>query len=566
MRHLRMGKPALDAARDGTSEVAAPVLAGTITTLAVFIPVIFLTGMIRFLFEPLSVAATMTIGASYFVAMTVVPAYCARFLRGNPPNTAGGSAAPSPLDATGSAGSPREINGTHGVYSRWLHRALRVPWTVVATMAVLVTASLLLLPWIGTELFPSVDAGSFEVRVKTIPGTRLEETEKLVARIEETIKEVIPASEIEALISNIGLPVGKGAGFSTILSPNSGPDTAFLVVNLAQSGRRTSTEEYVQRLRPLLAERFPREQFLFTSGSIVNAALNEGSPTPISIQVSAGTLAQCRDVAEQVVNVVRRIAGAADVQIAQALDYPQLDIQVDRTKARYLGLSQEDVAQSILTAYGSSVGYSSTIWVDPDTGTDFFMGVQYENNEARSLDDIRNLPLSVKGPSGPMTIPLSNVATVRRVNIPGEIAHYNIARVNDVYVNVSGRDVGSVAADVERALADAGLASGRGDGAPRPGHHHEDRSDVAGDRHRRGHDPGLPGDAGPVPLVRRSADHHAGRASGPDRRHCNPVCHADDAQHPVADGDADDDWRRRQQQYLAGRIRQPVARTRLFGT
>ena len=146
------------------------------------------------------------------------------------------------------------------------------------------------------------------------------------------------------------------------------------MVNLAQSGRGTSSDEYVARLRPLLAERFPREQFLFTSGSIVNAALNEGSPTPISVQVSAGTVAQCRDVAEEVVDALSSIPGTTDVQIAQSLDYPQLDIQVDRIKARYLGLSQEAVAQSILTAYGSSIGYSSTIWVGPEIRHRLFHG------------------------------------------------------------------------------------------------------------------------------------------------------------------------------------------------
>ncbi len=446
VRHLGMGKTPLDAARDGAGEVVAPVFAGTVTTLAVFLPVIFLSGMIRFLFEPLSVAATTTIGASFFIAMTVVPAYCARFLRS-------GTGRLESADV-GVAEQPT------GLYARFLAHALRFPWGVVAATAALVAGSLLLLPQLGSELFPSVDAGSFEVRLKTIPGTRLEKTESLVAEIEQTINEVIPPNEVEAVISNIGLPVGKGAGFSTILSPNSGPDTAFIVVNLAQSGRGTSTDEYVGRLRPLLAERFPREQFLFTSGSIVNAALNEGSPTPISVQVSAGTLAQCRDVAEELVDALSRIPGTSDVQIAQSLDYPQFDIQVDRTKARYLGISQESVAQSILTAYGSSIGFASTIWVDPKTGTDFFMGVQYENNEAQSLDEIRNIPLSVDGPDGPVTVPLSNVATIRRVNIPGEVAHYNIARVNDIYVNVVGRDVGSVAADVERVLSGLELPAG----------------------------------------------------------------------------------------------------------
>jgi multidrug efflux pump subunit AcrB len=223
---------------------------------------------------------------------------------------------------------------------------------------------------------------------------------------------------------------------------------------LKQTGRSTSTRRYVEQLRELLKSNYPEEHFLFVSGGIVNAALNEGVPAPISVQVSAGSLGKCRDKAEQVVEKIRRIPGAVDVQIAQSLDYPQLDVQVDRTRAKYLGLNQKQVAQTILTALGSSIGYASTIWIDPNTGIDFFMGVQYENNEMKSLDEIRNIPLSLQGKDGPVTIPLSNVATIRRVNIPGEVAHYNIARVNDVHVNVSGRDVGSVAADVEKALAE----------------------------------------------------------------------------------------------------------------
>ncbi len=442
IRHLRMGKSAGDAARDGAIEVAAPVLAGTITTLAVFIPAIFLTGMIRYLFEPLSVAATMTIGASYFIGMTVVPAFCARFFRQR-------------IARHGRQQAEEETFQPKGLYASLLGTALRMRWIVIGGAGALVAGSLVLLPGIGSELFPEVDAGTFELRVKTIPGTRLENTEQLVARIEDSIKQVIPEREIDTIISNIGLPVGKGAGFSTVLSSNTGPDTAYLIVNLKQSGRSTSTPEYVERLRVRLKQEYPQEQFLFVSGGIVNAALNKGIPVPISIQVSAGKdLMKCREKAEEVVQRIRRIPGAVDVQIAQSLDYPQLDVQVDRIKAKYLGLDQEQVAQTILTALGSSIGYASTIWIDPATGIDFFMGVQYEDNEIESLDEIRNIPLSLQGKDGPITIPLSNIATIRRVNIPGEIAHYNIARVNDVYVNVSQRDVGSVAADVEKALAE----------------------------------------------------------------------------------------------------------------
>lgn len=441
IRHQRMGKSPMVAAVEGTQEVSGAILAGTVTTLAVFLPAVFLTGMIKYLFAPLSLAATFTIGASYVLALTVIPAFCATFVR---EKIQQGAIA---VDNAAESAKPR------GVYGNLLNVALKVPALTALLIIVSVGASFLLWPMIGTELFPDVDSGSFELRVKTAPGTELLETEKLVARIEDTIKEIIPEDEIETLIANIGLPVGKGAGFSTVLSSNSGPDTAYLIVNLKQEGRATATQEYIKALRSKLADDYPLDQFVFVSGGIVNMALNQGVPTPISVQIAAGTIPKCRENAERVVDVIRKIPGTEDVQIAQALDYPQFDVQVDRTRAKYLGLDQEEVAQTVLTALGSSVGYSPTIWVDPKTGVDFFMGVQYEDNEFESLDDIRNIPISLQTPDGPITIPLSNIAKINRVNIPGEIAHYNIGRVNDIHVNVSDRDVGSVAADVQAALA-----------------------------------------------------------------------------------------------------------------
>lgn len=438
IRHQRMGKTAMEAAMDGTSEVSGAILAGTVTTLAVFLPAVFLTGMIKYLFMPLSLAATFTIGASYVLALTVVPAFCATFVR-------------SKVLASSDEERP-DTAAPRGLYGRMLSSTLRAPALTSILIVAVVAASFLAWPSLGTELFPHVDAGTFEIRLKTLPGTKLAETEKLVARVEETIKDVIPDQEIDTLISNIGLPVGKGAGFSTVLSSNSGPDTAYIIVNLDQNSRSTATADYIGKLRARLSEEYPLEEFLFVSGGIVNMALNEGVPTPISVQVSAGTLDQCRDAAERIVAAVESIPGAADVQIAQSLDYPQFDVQVDRTRAKYLGVDQEEVAQTILTALGSSVGYSPTIWIDPKSGVDFFMGVQYENNKFESLSEIQNIPLSLDTPKGPITIPLSNIATVRRVNIPGEIAHYNISRVNDVHLNVAGRDLGSVARDIERVI------------------------------------------------------------------------------------------------------------------
>ncbi len=441
IRHQRMGKSPMDAAVEGTQEVSTAILAGTITTLAVFLPAVFLTGMIKYLFAPLSLAATFTIGASYILALTVIPAFCATFVRETVQQAA--------LETDNAAESAKP----QGLYGHLLNIALKVPALTAFVIVAGVGSSFLLWPMIGTELFPEVDSGSFEIRIKTTPGTELLETEKIVARLEDSVKEVIPEHQIETLIANIGLPVGKGAGFSTVLSSNSGPDTAYLIVNLKPEGRTIATQTYIAELREKLAEDYPLEQFVFVSGGIVNMALNEGVPTPISVQVSGGSLQQCRDNAERVVAEVQKIPGTRDVQIAQALDYPQFDVQVDRTRAKYLGLDQDEVAKTVLTALGSSIGYAPTIWVDPKTGVDFFMGVQYEDNEFESLDDIRNIPLSLNTPHGPVTIPLSNIATVKRVNIPGEIAHYNIGRVNDIHVNVAGRDIGSVAADVQAVLS-----------------------------------------------------------------------------------------------------------------
>ena len=446
IRHLDRGESAYEAAQKGAEEVAAPVLAGTITTLAIFLPALFLSGMVRYLFEPLALTAAVSIAASYVFAMTLLPAFCARFFKGRHPV--------KPEQKVSETTAPDRK------YTMAFRQSVQRPWLTSFCIFAVSVGCCLLLPLVGTELFPSVDDGVFEIRMRTLPGTRIEKTEVIVEKIEAVIKEVIPANELMTMLANIGLPVGKGAGFSTILSPNSGPDSAFIVVTLRNDLNRTSTASYVSRLRKELYHKFPREKFLFRQGGIIQAALNEGSPVPITVQVAAGNLASAREFAEKVVTRVRDVPGAVDVQIGQALDYPQLDVEVDRTRASFMGLSQKNVAENILTALGSSVGYAPSIWVDPTTGIDFFLGVQYKTNEVESLDAMRNLPLAVSTPDGPKNIPLSNLAKIRRVNIPGEIAHYNISRVYDVLVNVENRDVGSVAADVEKAVGTLGPPDG----------------------------------------------------------------------------------------------------------
>lgn len=445
VRHLDMGKSSLQAASDGAIEVAGPVFAGTATTLAVFIPVLFLTGMVGYLFEPLSLVAVITIAASYFVGLTIVPNFCAKFFKSAQSN--------SQQPQTDAPFSPVERR-----FERLLRASISKARFSVIVIGVITIFSFFLLPQLGTDLFPEVDSGTFEIRIKTTPGTRLENTESLVIEIEEVIREVT-GEDLQNIISNIGMPVGKGAGFSTVLSSNSGPDTAFIVVGLDNDSRQTSTNEYVQRLRTELNQRFPIEQFLFVTGGMINLALNEGVPVPIDIRIS-GDLGAIRTAAETIVREVSQIPGAVDVQIAQSLEYPQLDIQVDRTKAAFFGISQSDVAQNISTALGSSLGFKSMIWVDPVSGTDFFMGVQLADNEMDSLDELLNLPISVRNSPNPATVPLSSIANIERVTIPGEIARVDISRVQNVYVNIADRDLGSVASDVEDVIASMELPAG----------------------------------------------------------------------------------------------------------
>jgi len=447
MRHRNMGKDAMTASLEGTGEVAAPVLAGTITTLVVFIPVLFLSGMIKFLFVPLALAATMTIAASYFVAMKVAPSFCAKFL------------GKSDAEAVAS-GNDLSDSGLSGKFGGLLSGLMRARWVTVFAIVGGGVASFFLYPFVGQELFPDVDAGAFEVRIKTTPGTRLEKTEELIAKVEASLSDTIPADELQTTISNIGLPLGKGAGFSTILSSNSGPDTAYIIVNLFPGRRDKSTEEYIEVLREKWAVEFPGDKFLFVSGGIVKAALNEGAPAPIDIEIKMGKLSDGREAAEIIEAAMKDVPGAVDVQIAQMLDYPQLDIKVDRVKAAFFGLSQQDAAKAVLTAYGSSLSYASMIWIDPNSGKDFFMGVQLGDNEVESLDELRNLPIRIETDNGPSTITLASIADIKRVNIPAEIAHADITRVNNVYINVSGRDLGSVVTDVEAKLATLDLPKG----------------------------------------------------------------------------------------------------------
>lgn len=450
-RHLAGGAPPAQAAIEAAGEVAMPVLAATVTTIVVFFPVVFLSGIGRFLFTPLALAVSFSIAASYFVAMAVVPVYCARFL---------GQGDGRSRFFTGFEEAVERVRAR---YDRALGRAMARRRFVLAAVAATFALALLLAPLVGTDLFPEVDAGQFSVRMRGPSGTRIERTETMIAGVEQAIKDTVPAEDLAMVIANAGVLLDWPAAYT----PNAGVQDAFLDVQLTE-GRHRSAQDYARAVRAVLAERFPDVGFSLHTGGIVTAALNGGLPSPIDVQVSGNSLGVAHDVAEQVRTAVAQVRGAVDVRIQQRLDYPAIKVNVDRTKAAFLGLAPNQVVKNVVASLNSSINFDPAFWIDESNGNHYFLGVQYPEPAIQSLQTLENIPLtgaagtilgpmSVRGMASPIPrdtrlSSLRNVATFEQRTAPTEVSHLNISRVIDVYANVDRRDVGGVAADVERQI------------------------------------------------------------------------------------------------------------------
>ncbi|HME71513.1 MAG TPA: efflux RND transporter permease subunit, partial [Myxococcota bacterium] len=366
-RHLAQGKSPRQAAQDGAEEVSLPVLASTLTTMIVFLPVMFLFGVAKYLFSALSLAVVLSMAGSYVVAMTVIPIFCARFL------TAEGARAEEAGQHRGFAGA---FNRRYARFVAWYERvlgmALEHKRTVIGTVGILFAVTMGGYRLIGTELFPRTDAGQFIINLRTPRGSRIEVTEALTERIEGVIREVIPAEDLSMVVSNLGL----AAGFSALYSPNAASDSGFVMVSL-KDGHRRSTWHYVARLRDALADRVPEVQTFFQSGSIIDAVLNFGLAAPIDVQLSGPDYAVLHEAAQQVERVVHGLPEVAESFIPQESGYPTLDVKVDRVKAARLGLSQKDVVSNTITALTSNQMIAPSIWIDPKSGNDYFLTVQY---------------------------------------------------------------------------------------------------------------------------------------------------------------------------------------------
>lgn len=455
-RHLGMGKTALEAARDAAEEVAMPVLVSTLTTIIVFFPVIFLYGMGKYLFTPLALSVAFAMVASYLMAMTVVPVAMATLYRRHKKGEEQPAVPPQnsnhPLEKFFAA-TDRWFEEMRLFYGRILTWSLAHRKRVLVSAGVFFLASLGLYPFIGKELFPQVDAGQFMIRVRGQSGTRIEKMEERIHQIEATLRELIPERDRKAIISNIGVLNDWPAAYT----PNSGPQDAFINVQLTPE-RNRSAQQYVATLRRELPGRFPGMEFAYDTGGLLTAALNFGLPSPINIQVEGNDLHAGHEIAERIKTLVTTVPGTVDVRIQQRLDYPQLDVAVNRVKAAFLGLTQQDVVKNTSSALNSSIGFDPAFWVDGRNGNHYFLGVQYPEDQIRSRESLDNIPITGSDPRSPTL--LQNIADFKRSATTLEAEHVNIVRVTDLYANVQGRDIGSVASEIQKKLDMLELPSG----------------------------------------------------------------------------------------------------------
>jgi len=490
-RHLEMGAVPMVAAEIGGSEVSLAVLAATLVDVVDFFPVIFLYGVAKFLFSALALAFCLSLLASFVVAMTVIPLFCSRFLKAVPHVAKPGGKDGEPegeyeIEPTSAEGHSwmerfnarfnRMFNKILDFYERWVRRALQRPGLTVALLGGVFLASLAIYPLLGLAFFPKTDAGQFTINLKVPTGTRIEMTDQYVAKVEDLVRHTVGAKDLKRIVSNIGVV----PDFSSLYTTNSGAYTATVQVALNDS-HELSSFEYMDRVQKAMASQFPEIRTFFASGSMVDAILNMGMPAPIDVQVSSPDLNQIYDIAQSLAARIREVHGVGQVYIPQDMNYPALQLNVDRVHAGELGLTQKDVVDNVITALNSNYMIAPNYWVDRKSGNDYYLTVQFfEHGDAsiHNLLDLGQIPLRDPsngtdmscGPSGPprpgttrsswacggagrpITV-LKNVVNVKQILTPTEVDHYQIQRAVDIYVTPNGEDLGRVTSAVRDILA-----------------------------------------------------------------------------------------------------------------
>ncbi|MGA3053802.1 MAG: efflux RND transporter permease subunit [Candidatus Korobacteraceae bacterium] len=444
-RHMEEGEDAVSAAERGGQEVQLAVLAATFTTAIVFFPVIFLYGVSKYLFTALALGVVLALAASYLVAMTVVPLFCAKFIK--TAHGHGGHQETKSRFGKFVAGFNHRYNRMLGRYDTAVAKALERPAATVLLIMGSFVVSLALFPLLGVAFFPRTDPGQFVINVKAPSGSRLEVTNQYIARVENDIREVIGKDDLQMIVSNIGMT----PDLSAIYTSNSAQHTAFVQVSLNQE-HKVSTFAYMDRVRRKLDSDLPELSTYFQTGGLVDSVVNMGMPAPIDIQVSGNNQHAAYAAASEMAAKVRQLKDVSDVLIPQDLDYPGIELDVRREMAARLGLTATDVVDNVVTALTSNGMIAPSYWVDPHSGNNYFLTVQYTNHQLDSMtmDDLKQIPLHAKDNSS--TTMLENVADIKMINTPTEVDHYQLFRKIDVYVSPKGEDLGSLASQVQKII------------------------------------------------------------------------------------------------------------------
>jgi len=446
-RFMEKGVPPREAAEKGGMEVALAVLAATSTTSIVFFPVTFFYGISRYLFTDLALGVVLSIFASYFFAMTVVPLYCAQFIRLDAHGEESHEKQKGPFEKVVhkfNEGFRRMLN----FYEKHVNRALETPGrTALILLGGVALVIGLIFPFVGRAYFPRTDPGQFVINIKAPTGTRLEVSDKYIAQVENDIRAVIPKRDLEMIVSNIGIT----PDLSAIYTSNSAMHTSFVQVNLRED-HKVGSYEYMARVRQKLATDLPQVSAYFQAGGLVDSVMNQGLPAPFDIQVSDNDLVEGYGIARKLALQLKASKRVSDVLIPQDIDYPGLELNIDREQASLLGLTPKDVVDNVITALTSDGMIAPSYWIDPKSGNNYMLTVQYSNEKVGSMtmSDFRNIPL--RAATSVSYTPLQSVAKIVPINTPTEVDHYQIRRVIDVYVMPNSEDLSAVSSEVNQLL------------------------------------------------------------------------------------------------------------------
>ncbi len=461
-RNLEAGKELEQSILDGSAQIAVPALVSTLAICIVFVPMFFLSGVAKYLFVPMAEAVVFAMLASYFLSRTLVPTMAKYLLKEHDDaESARKQSSRNPFTRFQRGfekGFESFRRGYLGILTLCVDHA---PVFLVLFLLFAVGSVGVLAPFLGQDFFPSVDSGQFKIHVRARTGTRIEETAALCDHINQSIRREIPADQLVTVLDNIGLP-NSSLNLSYSTSAPIGPADADIQVQLSKEHRPTA--EYVDRLRKVLTQEYPGVTFYVLPVDIVTQILNFGLSSPIDIQVVGSNLAANRALAEQMLNEVRYVPGAVDARIQQPFNYPEMKVDVDRTRAQTIGLTQKDVATSILVALSGSFQTTPSFYLDPKTGVTYNVAIQAPQYKLESLAALESLPVTGAGmaqQSGGTGIPgapqpaqvLGNLASIRPGAEMGTVSHYDVQPVIDIYANVEGTDLGTVTGKIEKIIA-----------------------------------------------------------------------------------------------------------------